>query len=185
MTVVMDASVGIALLRPEKASPLARAAIHRWLNERTEVIVPSLFWLEIVNGLTRGRRDTGATTIEALYELDRVGLTTVEIDRPALLIALDLIERWRLTAYDAIYLALAQSLGAELATFDRTLIAAGGSTILDLSAAGSQRTSESSAPYGTAPGREVTWPNWSGAGSYLATLRRRALAEAASPPRRR
>ncbi len=171
---VVDASVGIALVRPERASPVARAAIDRWLEERTELIVPAHFWLEIVNALTKGHGNTGAAVIEALFELDQLGLTTAEVDRPTLLAALDLIERWGLTAYDAAYLALAQSLGADLATFDSELIVASGSSIVDLSDERSRRTSESPAPYETPSERDVTWPRWSGSGAYLATLRRRA-----------
>lgn len=180
MTVIIDASVGVALVRSEVGSPFARAAVDRWLREQTEIVVPSHFWLEIVNALTKGHQDTGAAVVEALYELDQVGLTTAEIDRPILLGALDLTERWGLTTYDAIYLALAHSLGADLATFDRELSVAGGSSIVDLSEGRSHRTSESPAPYGIPTERDVTWPRWSGSGAYLATLRRRV---GASPQR--
>jgi predicted nucleic acid-binding protein len=174
VTVVLDASVGIALVRPEEASSAARRAVDRWLSERVPLVVPSHFWLEIVNALTRGRRARGAAVIEGLYELDQLAIATIEVDRPTLLGALDLTERWGLTSYDAIYLALAHSLGADLATFDRELIAAGGSSIVDLSGGRSHRTSESPATDRTPTERDVTWPRWSGSGAYLATLRRRA-----------
>ncbi|HYC07563.1 MAG TPA: type II toxin-antitoxin system VapC family toxin [Candidatus Binatia bacterium] len=178
MTVVLDSSVGIALVRPEVGSSLARLAVDRWSRDRTELVVPSLFWIEVVNALTKGHRTTGATVIEALYELDQIRLTTVDIERPIILAALDLIERWGLTSYDATYLALARARDAELATFDRELIVAGGARVVDLYDGRPHRFAERPTSYGTSAERAVTWPTWPGAGSYLATLRRRATGSA-------
>jgi hypothetical protein len=133
--------------------------------------------------LTHRHRFTGAQVLEALHVLDKVGLETVVVDRALLLLTNDLVERYRLTAYDAGYLALARVLGASFATFDRELRMAGSDILDPAYAAPSDRTSrlsEEPAPYGepAAVERPVTWPQWSGAGAYLGTLRRRALADA-------
>jgi PIN domain len=115
--------------------------------------------------------------IEALFILDQLTIMSVDVDRPLLLAGLDLVERCGLTIHDALYVALARSIGAKLATFDSELLVAAGSDAADLSMYGrdpGRRSSEVSAPYGS-PERPVTWPSWPGAASYLATLRRQAM----------
>ena len=179
--IVLDASVAISLLRGEGSATRVRRKLDEWFAERVELVVPSSFWTEIVNVLTKRHRQSGFEVIEALYELDALTIRSVEVDRPLLLDGLDLVERFGLTIHDAIYLALARSIRAQLATFDRELIAAGGIDIVDLSdddgtEGGGHRTGEARAACG-APERPVTWPSWPGAGAYLGTLRRQALAE--------
>lgn len=177
-TVVVDASVGVPLVWQEDFSPVAHRNAARWLSDGTSLFVPAPFWAEIVNSLTRRHGRPGSTVIEALYELDQFAMTTAEVDRPLLLAGLDLVERLGLTIHDAIYLALARSMGARLATFDRELIAAGGADIVDMWADKEPERrnlglAEGRASYGPTEG-SVTWPSWPGAGSYLATLRRQA-----------
>ena len=178
-TIVLDASVAVTLVWDEDVSPVARRVVAAWVGDGTRFVTPAAFWSEVVNSLTKRHRQSGEAVIEALYELDQLPLQTVEVNRPMLLAGLDLVERAGLTIHDAIYLALAQSLGARLATFDRELIAAGGPDAIDMWAYGRpgpdrHRLAEQPAPYGRAGG-VPTWPSWPGAGSYLGSLRRRAL----------
>lgn len=179
-SIVLDASVGVALVWDEDTSLAARRTVGDWAVDGTSLVVPASFWTEVVNALTMRHRQPGSIVIEALHKLDEVEVDTVEIDRPTLLAGLDLVERAGLTIYDAIYLALARSLGARLATFDRELISAAGPDVIDMWQDGSpgpgrHRLAEEAATYGRDE-RVPTWPAWSGAGSYIATLRRRALA---------
>jgi len=182
LSIVLDASVAIPLVWQEDVSTVARRNVDRWAAEGVTLLVPAPFWAEVVNALTKRHRRPGSAVLEALYELDQLMIATVEVDRPLLLLALDLVERSGLTIHDAIYLALARSARARLATFDRELIAAAGPDAVDMWGdgefeSGGHRLAERSAPYG-APESSITWPTWPGAGSYLATLRRRAIAEA-------
>lgn len=175
--IVVDASVAMSLLQKEPTSIDVRAALDRWATDGTMLYVPAPFWAEIVNALTKRHRRPGARVIEALFELDQLMMVSIEIDRPLLLAGLDLVERSGLTIHDAVYLALARSLGAKLATFDQELIAAAGSDGINMWAIGSNgghRLAEERAPYGSTQ-RPVTWPSWPGAGSYLAALRRQAM----------
>ena len=179
-SIVLDASVGVALVWDEDISPAARRTVSDWAVDGTSFVVPASFWTEVVNALAMRHRQPGSIVIEALHKLDEVEVDTVQIDRPTLLAGLDLVERAGLTIYDAIYLALARSLGARLATLDRELIVAGGSDAIDMWQVGrlgpdGHRLAEQPAPYGRSE-RPVTWPTWPGAGSYLATLRRQAMA---------
>ena len=179
---VLDASVAMALVRAEDSSARVRDALGRWATDGVSLIVPAPFWAEIVNSLTKRHGRSGAAVIEALFELDQLSIATVEVDRPLLLAGLDLVERHGLTIHDALYLALARSLGARLATFDRELVAAGGADIVAIwddrpPERRGHDLRETRAPYGRVAERPVTWPTWPGAGAYLATLRRLAMAD--------
>ena len=132
--------------------------------------MPSHFWLEVANGLLMRWHWPGAEVLEAIHDLDRLRLETIELDRAAVVLAIDLSERHGLTAYDAAYLALAISMDASLVTFDDALRMAAGSRALHI---GPARLSETPAPYE----HPVTWPHYKGASAYLAKLR----AEAARP----
>lgn len=186
--IVVDASVLLTVILRQPEAENVAADIARWARANRRIHVPDHFWLEVVNALTRRHGFTGAQVLEAIHDLDRLGLETVALDRSLLLATNDLVERYRLTTYDACYLALARALGASFATFDSELRAAG-ADILDSAyrAESNQpaRLSEDRAHYGIAEERPVTWPQWSGAGSYLGTLRRRALEEAEAAAARR
>ena len=170
--VVIDASVAIAIARSEPERPFATAAIARWTNEGVRTVVPSHFWLEVVNALVRRHRWDGAAVFEAIREIDSLEFETVELDRATLLSAVDLSERHGLSAYDAMYLALADALDGSLLTLDRRLEAAAGPRAASL---GRHRLAETPATYEHA----VTWPNYRGASAYLAQLRAEARDAAA------
>ncbi|HYM83207.1 MAG TPA: type II toxin-antitoxin system VapC family toxin, partial [Candidatus Dormibacteraeota bacterium] len=109
--------------------------------------------------------------LEALHLLDDVVSQTVEVGRPLLLVALDRAERLGLTLYDATYLALAETLDAELATADEALRVAAAERLAD--DGDIRRHSESPAGYVSAL---PTWLEYGGAASYLASLRARVTA---------
>ena len=193
--IVIDASVGIARVRPEIASPPVRLAFREWAALGVRLVVPSHFWIEVLNSLGKRHRMTLPEIAEAFHELDGVALETVEVDRPLLLAASALIAGHDLTAYDACYLALAEMLDAPLATLDRKLAeAAGGRGDLIEEARGPRPLSESVAPYGSEASIGSSRPKptpgdahagrWPGFGAYIAELRARERAHApvADPP---
>jgi predicted nucleic acid-binding protein len=167
-TVILDASAAIPLVREEPESLRWRAAASGWLRDGRSIVVPAHFWLEVSNALMTRHRVRSVAVFEALHALDDVVTETAEVARPTLLLAIDRAERFGLTVYDAIYLALAEILDGRLATMDRALgLAAGGRLLIPDGR--SHRLSETSAPYG-APAR-VTWPNYGGVAAYLGSLR--------------
>ncbi len=172
--IIVDASVAIAVLRDEPEAASIRAALRRWAVLGQALMVPSVFWIEVVNALARGLRQEGADVLHAVYELDELGIVTVEMDRAHLLSTIDHVERHGLTAYDASYLALAERLDGEVATLDRRLARAAGDRAISFDER--RRLSERPAPYE----HEVTWPNYKGASAYLAKLRVEARAASAS-----
>ena len=85
-----------------------------------------------MNALAIGQGYPGDAVLEAIHELEVLGLESVDPDRGQLLLTISAVERFRLTAYDAQYLVLAETLGAPLATLDRVLAQAAGSRALYL-----------------------------------------------------
>jgi predicted nucleic acid-binding protein len=168
--IVLDASAGVPLVRAEPESARWRAITARWLHEGRPIVVPVHFWLELANTLVRRHRFSSASVLEALHVLDDLVTETVEVSRPTLLLAIDRAERFGLSVHDAAYLALAEVLDAELATMDRALEIAAGPRLVQR-ADHRRRLSEAAAPY-RSPNR-VTWPDYAGAASYLASLRAR------------
>lgn len=172
--VVMDSSIAIAVLLAEPEAPAVERALGSWAREARSIIVPSHFWLEVVNRIGRTSRLSGERVLAAVHRLDTFGLQTIEPDRPRLLHAIDRMERHGLTAYDAMYLVLAESIDADLATFDRTLVIAAGPRAITFHD-DDHGLHETAAVYE----RDVTWPSYKGASAYLAKLRAEALADRA------
>jgi predicted nucleic acid-binding protein len=173
---VLDAAVAIALVHDEPDSEVIRANVAEWLTDDLEFVVPDVFWLEVINPLARRHHYDGRRLLEVLRELDELPIATFETARAQHVLVITLIDRFGLTAYDAAYLALAQTLAIRVATTDREILAVAGVLGIDPRAEPGHRLAEERAPYGPT-GQPVTWPSWPGAGSYLATLRHQAMSD--------
>ncbi len=163
---VLDASVAVAIVRDEDGGAAHLDALRDAARHGERILVPELFWLEVVNVLLRRHRWTADDVVRAIEMLDGLGVDTVATERPAVLLALDLACAHDLTAYDAAYLALAAIEGADLLTLDGRLAGAAGAEARD---AGGRGARETAASYG---GRER--PSWAAHGRFLGDLRLRA-----------
>jgi predicted nucleic acid-binding protein len=163
---VLDASVAVAIVRGEDGSEDHRAALDERIRRGERVLVPEMFWLEVVNALLRRHRWPADDVVRALEVLDGLELETVATERLAVLLALDLACEQDLSAYDAAYLALAAIEEADLLTLDDRLARAAGAGGDDL---GERRARETLVVYS---GRER--PSWAAHGRFLGELRRRA-----------
>jgi predicted nucleic acid-binding protein len=166
--IVLDASVAIAYLRDDPGAERIRAAMAEWAYQEREILVPWLFWYELVNALGRRYGYRGDDLLAAIDQVEDLSPTTIDPDRTLLLLTIDHVERYGLTAYDAQYLAIATAYGGHVATLDRALAAAARDPI---TFDGDPRLHERPAPYE----REVSWPRYKEAGAYLARLRADAL----------
>jgi predicted nucleic acid-binding protein len=165
--IVLDASAAIALMRREPAAPALADILHSSAGGAVRLLVPDAFWLEFVNVLVRRYGLPPMEAVEALREMGELGIDTVSIDRPLLLVTIDLQARFGLSAYDAVYLALADTEDARLLTLDRQLALAAGPRAIRIPGLSQERLSEEPAPYGEPV-------DWSRFGPYLARLRAEA-----------
>ncbi len=173
---VVDASAALAIIRAEALGRPARSAISAHRSGGGRLCVPDHFWLELANVLVREYLGAGGDVIEAFREMDELGIESIRIDRPLLLSATDLQHRHRLSAYDAVYLALAEAEDARLLTLDLRLASAAGNRAVRLEGMLPPRLSEERAPY---TGEPVDWARF---GPYLARLRAQARDAAPAEP---
>ncbi len=165
--IVVDASVAIALIRREPAAPALDEVLRASAREAVRLLAPEAFWLEIANVLVRRHGLSASDVVEALRETDDLGIDTIPLDRPLLLVTIDIQARDGLSAYDAAYLALAEIEDARLLTLDRRLALAAGPRAIRTPGLGLERLAETPAPYG----EPVDWARF---GPYLARLRAEA-----------
>lgn len=124
--IVLDASVAATWYLPDQPSPEAAHALDRIVH--ATVSVPDLFWHEMRNILLANERRGRIGPAVVAQGVDHVRSLRFETVATAGLHddqeTIDLARRLQLTAYDAAYLALAQRLGALLATLDQALMRA-------------------------------------------------------------
>jgi len=160
---VIDASVAIAMCVEEPLADVADRIIRSRRAAGVRLLVPTFFWLEVINVLALRYRLTPGRVLEAIATLDGMSLETVDLDRSQLLLTLDVMARSGLTAYDAGYVALAESADAEILTGDARMAAAAGKRAVRTGARRSVR--ERASPYAE------SWAAWPGAAAYLKKLR--------------
>jgi len=123
---VLDASVAAKWFLPEEDEPLsteAFAALSEYARGTVTLVVPDLFWSELVNILwkaVRVRRVTRRSAEEAVrialsYRIPTVASTELLGD------ALDLAVSFDRTVYDSLYVALAVRTGRAFLTADERL----------------------------------------------------------------
>lgn len=167
-TLVIDASAAISLVRGEESGDAIRIVIGRRASR--PLLVPEVFWIEVTNILVRRYGHPMHAVLDAVAELDDLGLRTVQSSRGGLLSSVAVMIEYGLSAYDATYLALAESTNADLLTLDRRVAAAAGDRAVRLDGG---EVREPRAPYRLEP-----WITWDEATEYLAAVREVTLKEA-------
>ena len=121
---VVDASMAFAWVLPNQASPEAEALLER-IEAGAGAVVPTLWFLEVANGLLvaqRRKRITAPERMLALRRLSALALTVDEDDaRDVFGRTSTLAEQHGLSVYDATYLELALRRNLPLGTRDRAL----------------------------------------------------------------
>ncbi len=118
---VLDTSVALAWCLPDEQNVYADDVLEEVF--KTQAVVPILWNWEVVNGLymaiKRGRiQEQDLFHFELLLSRLPIHIYPIDVDRSFLLA---LCQREDLTAYDAVYLALAMEKGVPLATLDKKL----------------------------------------------------------------
>ena len=172
--VVCDASVALAWLLDESAPAWVTALWDAVADGRVGVTVPTFFWLEIGNRLVRKLDVAAEQVLAAIVRLEDLGFQTIDMDRSLRLMAIHLAQRFGLSTYDALYLALADTSDLPLATLDRRLGAAAAALGRRYGDAPSSAISETPASYGT--DRVADPMSLAALGAYLAELRQEIAA---------
>lgn len=167
---VVDASVAIAIVLHEHLGDRLHRLLIRRAHAGDPIIVPNTLWIEVVNVLARRYRHATDEIVESIATLDGLGFRTIDAGRPGLLSTIDIAVSHGLTAWDAVYLALAESSDADLLTLDRELAAAAGPRAVN---GADSSTREAPAPYRLEP-----WITWEELPEYLAAARLAAASRA-------
>ncbi len=169
--VVVDASAAIALTRSESAGPPIASFIGNHRSSGGRLLVPDHFWTELTNVLVRRFGARPEDVVEVLREMDELGIESIRMERALMLGTIDVQHQHRLSAYDAMYLALARAEDARLLTLDARLAEAADERAILLDGMPPRRLTERPEAYGVEP---LDWVRF---GPYLAHLRAEALGD--------
>jgi predicted nucleic acid-binding protein len=126
---VIDSSIGFAWIHPAQATPATDRLLEQ-VEAGAIIVVPSLWFAEVANGLLilqRRRKLTSGERKEALETLSKLNFTVdEEAGQTAFGKVSELAEEYELTVYDAIYLELALRRKLPLASRDNALTNAAG-----------------------------------------------------------
>lgn len=124
-TIVIDANIGLAFVLHLDYSSSAQEHLLNWRARGDQIVVPELWWYEIVSGLRKAvaiKQVQVASAAASLDDLAALEFKTIPSANFYHRHALVWAERLRQTvAYDAQYLALAEHLNAEFWTADKKL----------------------------------------------------------------
>jgi predicted nucleic acid-binding protein len=121
---VVDASVVVKWILPESGSDAARAFLGRAATERSMLLAPELLWAEVANTLWKKASVGGG-----LHESEARAALLALLGSPISVVpqagmaaaALQLGLALGITAYDALYVAVAEARDGVLVTFDTRL----------------------------------------------------------------
>lgn len=123
MAFVLDASISAVWALADESSPLADLAADRLKNENA--LVPPLWWYEVRNLLVVNERRRRMTVEDSARYLELLSSFPIQVDpvedEQAVLRS---AREYRLSFYDAAYLAVAQRNRIPLATLEKALQAA-------------------------------------------------------------
>jgi predicted nucleic acid-binding protein len=127
VSLVLDPSLALSWYFEDERTPAADAVLDKVVE--AGAVVPALWRLEVANGFLsalRRKRIDVAFRDGAIAQLAAMPITVdPDTDRYAWTTTLQLADQFRLTAYDAAYLELAQRRKLPLATLDQRLRTAG------------------------------------------------------------
>jgi predicted nucleic acid-binding protein len=119
MRFVLDASVAITWAMRDEDHPIADLAFLEIQSD--SAIVPGIFWYEVWNILVLNERRNRITPDDSAQFLRDLDQFSIGLDIPRGSHLMKLSRKYKLSVYDAAYLAAAQSNRLPLATLDDDL----------------------------------------------------------------
>jgi predicted nucleic acid-binding protein len=127
VSLVLDPSLTLAWYFEDERTDAADAVLSQVVDEGA--VVPPLWRVEVLNAFQMGIRRKRIDTVFRDTALARLSAMAIDVDAESDMqvwtTTLHLADRFRLTAYDAIYLELAQRRQLPLASLDEELRRAG------------------------------------------------------------
>jgi len=124
MSWVLDCSLALAWGLPDEQSPTADT-FFALDHAQQDLWIPSLWWFELANGLTMGRKRNRITEDQCMRLLRAYDQLPFQTDTHSGVDFVDALQRvasqFDLSGYDAAYFELALRKGAGLATLDQHL----------------------------------------------------------------
>lgn len=117
---VLDASVLFKLFSEEIYSDVATKLIEEHVNGKSLLIITSFTILEIMNGLRYKEKSSEKLKLANEY-LKNLELKVDNITKELVDKAIDISYKYKITIYDALYIALSQFHGCPLITADKEL----------------------------------------------------------------
>lgn len=123
--VVLDCTVTVSWFMPDESSKFSQKILSDIINRKISMLAPSLWWFEILNVLknaVRRKRINVETARKTLFLLKSIPMELIDPEKQGQSGILSLTLSENLSAYDATYLHLATSSGADLFTSDSDLL---------------------------------------------------------------
>ncbi|MDB9519686.1 type II toxin-antitoxin system VapC family toxin [Roseofilum reptotaenium CS-1145] len=123
MNVVIDANLLVVLVHEESRSQRVRNKFNEWIRDDVKIHAPNLVQYEVANALTRlvsANSFPQQQLAQAWILLNRLTITYHDLSEGTRIIEIALSLK-RQSAYDASYIALAETLDAVLWTLDTPL----------------------------------------------------------------
>lgn len=123
---VLDCSILMAWVAPDEASDYTEKVRDAMTRHNVPVIVPPLFYLEVVNVLEVMQRRKRMDEQQVNRAVQLLGRLPVTVDSEGMLLSTvlavrELMKKYALTAYDAAYLELGLRRKLRLSTLDKAL----------------------------------------------------------------
>jgi predicted nucleic acid-binding protein len=119
MRFVLDASVAITWAMRDEDHPIADLAFLE--IQSGSAIVPGIFWYEVWNILVVNERRNRIAPVDSAQFIRDLEQFSIVLDSSSGTHLMDLSRKFKLSVYDAAYLAAAQSNRLPLATLDKDL----------------------------------------------------------------
>lgn len=124
MKIVLDASIGVKWFRYENESntDLANKLLQQQFQNEIEIIVPDLFFFEIINTLLSKKYLNVDDIYSASESLHLMNMKVIFSNKKIIDTSINIADRTKLTFYDSLYISVAISEHALLLTEDKEIL---------------------------------------------------------------